>query len=57
MKTIWRYLVLAAVLGCTGCGPEISRDELGEVIFTLPKLPPPPAQAEPSQPTPETPGT
>ena len=47
MKSICQLLLLATVLNCVGCGPEISRDELGEVMFTLPKTPPPPAPNEP----------
>lgn len=30
-------LAIAILLG--GCGPRLDRDELGEVIFTLPKVP------------------
>lgn len=57
MKTIWRLMVLATLLGFTGCGPEISKDELGEVTFTLPKLPPPPPPAEPPQPAKDAAGS
>lgn len=56
MKSICQLLVLATVLNCVGCGPEISRDELGEVMFTLPKAPPPPAPNEPRQPAPNSAG-
>lgn len=56
MKSICQLLVLATVLSCVGCGPEISRDELGEVMFTLPKTPPPPAPNEPRQPAPNSAG-
>jgi hypothetical protein len=55
-------MMVAAVVGTTGCGPSVSREELGEVVFEVPKVAPkeeqtpaanpPPAEAEKS-PTPD----
>jgi hypothetical protein len=33
-------LITAAALGTSGCGPSISREELGEVVFEVPKIAP-----------------
>jgi hypothetical protein len=46
----WLALALAMI---SGCGPKLSREELGEVIFQLPKVPPsqPAAPAQPAPPS------
>lgn len=40
MSSTLRLVFVAAALLVGGCSPEISRDDLGEVIFTLPKVQP-----------------
>ncbi len=58
MRGLWLVgvfsTIVAAVVGISGCGPSVSREELGEVVFELPKVPPvetapatnPPAESE-----------
>jgi hypothetical protein len=38
----WLIVILlaGAIPTVSGCGPSVSREELGEVIFELPKVPP-----------------
>jgi hypothetical protein len=36
----WWFATLVLFATWVGCGPSISRDELGEVMFTLPKVQP-----------------
>jgi hypothetical protein len=41
MRTWWIGLsFVVALAAVTGCGPQVSREELGEVVFELPKVPP-----------------
>jgi hypothetical protein len=44
----WLAVVLPMI---SGCGPKLSREELGEVIFKLPAVPPT-EPATPAQPAP-----
>lgn len=38
-KALWKIVALGGPLALlAGCGPQISRDELGEVIFEVPKF-------------------
>jgi hypothetical protein len=47
--TTHSIVVLALLLSFHGCGPAISEEELGEVMFTLPKMSaPPPVEAKPA---------
>ena len=50
LTCVWLAVVLAMI---SGCGPKLSREELGEVMFQLPKVPPtepatPPQPAAPA---------
>jgi hypothetical protein len=41
MRVAWTVLlgVVAVSLGLPGCGPAVSKSELGNVVFTVPEVP------------------
>ena len=41
MRSIWKlmtFVVLAAALVLPGCGPELSEEELGTIVYEVPKV-------------------
>jgi hypothetical protein len=39
MRACWLWLVILTSTLVAGCGPQVSREELGEVEFEVPQVP------------------